>query len=51
MLQKTIPRLIAAAGYDGYYTNHSLPVSAATQFFAVGVDEQLIKAETHARSQ
>ena len=35
-----------AAGYDGYYTNHSLRVSAATRLFAAGVDEQLIMLRT-----
>ena len=34
------------AGYDGYYTNHSLRVSAATKLFAAGVDEQLIMSRT-----
>ena len=46
MLQKAIPRLMNAAGYDGYYTNHSLRVSAATRLFAAGVDEQLIMSRT-----
>ena len=46
MLQKTIPRLMHDAGYDGYYTNHSLRVSAATRLFAAGVDEQLIMSRT-----
>ena len=46
MLQKTIPRLMNAAGYDGYYTNYSLRVSAATRLFAAGVDEQLIMSRT-----
>ena len=35
-----------AAGCDGYYTNHSLRVSAATRLFAAGVDEQLIMSRT-----
>ena len=35
-----------AAGYDGYTTNHSLHVSAATRLFAAGVDEQLIMSRT-----
>ena len=42
MLQKTIPQLMQTAGYDGYYTNHSLRVSAATHLVAAGVDEQLL---------
>ena len=42
MFQKIIPWLMTAAGYDGYHTNHSLCVSAATRLFAAGVDEQLI---------
>ena len=37
---------MAAAGYDGYYTNHSLRVSAATRLFAAGVDEQSIMSRT-----
>ena len=46
MLQKTIPQLVTAAGYDGYYTNHYLCVSAAIQLFAAGADEQLIMSRT-----
>ena len=39
MLQKTIPQLMNAAGYDGYYSNPSLRISVATKLFAAGVDE------------
>ena len=37
---------MTAAGYDGYYTNHSLRVSAATRLFAAGVDEQSVMSRT-----
>ena len=41
-LQKIVPELMKAAGVSGYFTNHSLRASAATQLFEGGVDEQLI---------
>ena len=45
-LSKTVTRLCEAAGIDGYKTNHSLRVTAATQLFQAGVDEQLIMKQT-----
>ena len=39
LLDKT---LLTHYTFQGYYTNHSLCVSAATRPFAAGVDEQLI---------
>ena len=47
VLQQTVPKLMKEAGYDGYYTNHSLRVlTTATRLFNEGVDEQLIMART-----
>ena len=45
-LQQTIPRLMKNAGYTGYYTNHSMRVSAASCLFDSGVDEQAIMSVT-----
>jgi integrase len=49
-LSKTVKRLCAAAGIEGYKTNHSLRVTAATRLFKSGVDEQLIMSMTGHRS-
>ena len=49
-LSKTVKRLCAAAGIEGYKTNHSLRVTAATRLFKSGVDEQLIMSRTGHRS-
>lgn len=45
-LQNTVPRLMKSANFPGYYTNHSLRVSAATRLFYSGVDEQAIMSVT-----
>ena len=45
-LQQTVPRLMKNAGYTGYYTNHSLRVSAASRLYDSGVDEQAIMSVT-----
>lgn len=49
-LSKTVTRLCETAGIDGYKTNHSLRVTAATRLFQAGVDEQLIMKQTGHRS-
>ena len=38
--------MMAQAGFEGYYTNHSLRVSSATRLFDAEVDEQLIMSRT-----
>ena len=45
-LQQTVPKLMKAAGFKGFYYNHSLRVTTATRLFNEGVDEQLIMART-----
>lgn len=37
---------VQKAGFDGYFTNHSLRATAATRLYAAGVDEQLIAEKT-----
>ena len=49
-LNNTVKRLCKAAGIEGFKTNHSLRVSAATRLFRSGVDEQLIMSRTGHRS-
>ena len=49
-LAAIIGNLCAAAGFQGYYTNHSLRASAATRLYAAGVDEQLVCEKTGHRS-
>ncbi len=49
-LQLTVPRLCSSAGIEGYKTNHSLRVTAATRLYQAGVDEQLIMKRTGHRS-
>ena len=49
-LNSTVKRLCKAAGIEGFKTNHSLRVSAATRLFQSGVDEQLIMSRTGHRS-
>ncbi|XP_046544689.1 uncharacterized protein LOC124254898 [Haliotis rubra] len=49
-LSKTVSRLCAAAGFSGFYTNHSLRATCATRLFRSGVDEQLIAKTTGHRS-
>jgi integrase len=38
------------AGFDGFFTNHSLRATAATRLYAAGVDEQLMAGKTGHRS-
>ena len=45
-LQKVVPGLMKKAGYDGYFTNHSLRASVTIHLFDSGVDEQLIMSCT-----
>ena len=46
-LQNTVPQLMMSGNFTGYYTNHSLRVSAATWlFFNSGVDGQAIMSVT-----
>lgn len=49
-LQQTVTKMWKEAGFDGYYTNHSLRATAATRLYAAGVDEQLIAEKTGHRS-
>ena len=46
MLGNVVKNLCKAAGFDGYFTNHSLRATAATRLFEADVDEQLIKLKT-----
>ena len=45
-LGKIPPDLMRQAGFEGYYTNHSLRVSLATRLHDAKVDEQLITSRT-----
>ena len=45
-LARTLTNLFRDAGIEGYFTNHSLRVTAATRMFDAGVDEQLIMSRT-----
>ena len=45
-LHNTVSRISRAAGIQGFRTNHSLRVTAATQLFQASVDEQLIMKRT-----
>ena len=45
-LSKIVNEMMAQAGFEGYYTNHSLQVSSATRLFDAEVDEQLIMSRT-----
>ena len=49
-LSSTVKRLCEKAGIEGYKSNHSLRVTAATRLFQSGVDEQLIMERTGHRS-
>jgi hypothetical protein len=42
-LGAVVSKMCARAGFVGFFTNHSLRVTAATRLFAANVDEQLIK--------
>ncbi|XP_046584221.1 uncharacterized protein LOC124291290 [Haliotis rubra] len=46
----TVRRLCGAAGFEGYYTNHSLRATTATRLYESGLDEQLIAERTGHRS-
>lgn len=48
--QQTVTKMCKEAGFDGYYTNHSLRATAATRLYAGGGDEQLIAEKTGHRS-
>ena len=45
-LGNIVKDLCKAAGFEGYFTNHSLRATAATRLFEAEVDEQLIKLKT-----
>ena len=49
-LRSTVSTLCQKGGIDGYKTNHSLRVTAATRLFHEGIDEQLIMERTGHRS-
>ena len=49
-LRSTVSKLCQRGGIDGYKTNHSLRVTAATRLFHEGIDEQLIMERTGHRS-
>ena len=49
-LASTVKKLRTQAGVDGYKTNHSLQMTAATRLFQAGCDEQLIMDVTGHRS-
>lgn len=39
-LQQTVTKMCKEAGFDGYYTNHSLRATAVTRLYAAGVDKK-----------
>ena len=45
-LANMVKRLCKSASIDGFKTNHSLRVTAATRLFSEGIDEQLIMMRT-----
>ena len=49
-LRKTIKELCKQGGIDGFFTNHSLRLTAATNLYRNNVDEQLIQEITGHRS-
>ncbi len=49
-LTKTIARLCASAGIEGFKTNHLLRATTATRLYQSGVDEQLVMERTGHRS-
>ena len=49
-LTKTMARLCATAGIEGFKTNHSLRATTATRLYQSGVDEQLVMERTGHRS-
>ena len=42
----TVSRICKAAGFVGFFSNHSLRATAATRLFDAAIDEQLIKVKT-----
>ena len=50
MLSSMMKKIVEAAGWIGYYTNHSLRATVATTLYQEGVDEQLIMERTGHRS-
>ena len=49
-LAEVVPRLMKSASIPGYFTNHSLRVTAATQLYDPQVDEATIMERTGHRS-
>ena len=49
-LRSTVSKLCQKGDIDGYKTNHSLRVTAATRLFHEGIDEQLVMERTGQRS-
>ena len=45
-LHNTVFRIYSTAGIQGFKTNHSLQVTAATRLFQAGVEKQLIMKRT-----
>ena len=45
-LSEVVPRLMRDAGIPGYFTNHSLRVTAATRLYDARVDESTIMQRT-----
>ena len=45
-LRHVVPNLFKSAGITGYFTNHSLRATSATQLFEAQIDEQLIMQKT-----
>ena len=45
-MSKVVSQLCKAAKFEGFYTNHSLHVTAATRLFHNGIDEQIIMSVT-----
>ncbi|XP_046550056.1 uncharacterized protein LOC124259878 isoform X2 [Haliotis rubra] len=50
VLSGVVKRLCARAGFEGFYTNHSLRATTATRLYESGLDEQLIAERTGHRS-
>ena len=49
-LSEVVPSLMRSAGISGYFTNHSLRVTAATRLYDATVDEDTIMQRTGHRS-
>ncbi|XP_046564315.1 uncharacterized protein LOC124273141 isoform X2 [Haliotis rubra] len=50
VLSWVVKRLCARAGFQGFYTSHSLRATTATRLYESGLDEQLIAERTGHRS-